>query len=95
MSDDNELRDIARKRLQARQGFKYYLFIWLGVSLIVTVVWWLSGAGYFWPGWVIAGMGIAAFFSGLNAYGPMQNVITESKIDDEVRRIKGGGTTPQ
>jgi hypothetical protein len=89
---DSELRDIARKRLQARQGFKYYLFIWLGVSIITTLVWWLSGAGYFWPGWVIGGMGIAAFFTGLNAYGPMQNAITESKIDDEVRKMKGGGT---
>lgn len=88
-TDDKEIRDIARKRLQARQGFHYYLFIWLGVSIIVTLVWLLSGGGYFWPGWVIGGMGIGAFFSGLNAYGPAQNLITESKVDAEVRKLKG------
>jgi hypothetical protein len=87
--DDEELRKVAHKRLQAKQGFIYFLFVWLGVSIIVTLVWLLSGGGYFWPGWVIGGMGIAAFFSGLNAYGPPSNVIPESKIDAEVRKLKG------
>ncbi len=89
MTDDSELRDIARKRLKAQQDFRNFVFVAIGVCLIVTLVWWLSGTGYFWPGWVFGAMGIALFFSGLNAYGPGSRMITESKVDAEVRRLKG------
>lgn len=90
MSDEANLRDIARKRLKARQDFRNFAFVALGVCLIVTIVWWLSGAGYFWPGWVFGAMAISLFFSGLNAYGPNSNIITEAKVDEEVRKMQGG-----
>jgi hypothetical protein len=35
-------------------------------------------------------MGVAAFFIGIDAYGPGRAVITEEAIDAEVRRITKG-----
>ena len=90
MSSD-DIRDQARKRLKAKAEFRNYLWIWLGVSLITTTVWAISNfGGYFWPGWVIGGMGIGAFFQALALYGPNRRGITESDIDAEVRRMTGG-----
>lgn len=73
-----------------------FLGIWLGVSLIVIAVWLLTDpGGYFWPIWPIGGMGIAAFFIGLDAFGPNRGVITEAAIDDEVSRITRGSREPR
>ena len=83
-----ELRNLARKRLKARRDFWNYCGVWLGVTIIVTAVWLLTDpGGYFWPIWPIGGMGIAAFFIGLDAFGPNRGIITEEAIDDEVAKI--------
>jgi hypothetical protein len=87
--NDDELRSIATKRLKARSDFYNYLLVWLGVTVIVTLVWALSGMGYFWPGWVIGGMGVAAIFQAIGVFGK-NGVITESAIDAEVERLKKG-----
>ena len=86
--NDDELRTIATKRLKAKNDFYNYLFVWLGVSILVTGVWALSGMGYFWPGWVIGGMGVAALFQAIGVFGT-RGVITDSAIDREVERLKG------
>jgi heme/copper-type cytochrome/quinol oxidase subunit 4 len=88
--DDAELRALATKRLKARSDFYHYLLVWLGVSVVLTVIWFLtSPGGYFWPAWAIAGMGIAAVFQAIAVFGGA-GVITDSKIDAEVERLKRG-----
>jgi hypothetical protein len=86
--NNEELRELAKKRLKAKSDFYNYLLVWLGVSLLVTVIWFISNpGGYFWPAWVIGGMGIAAFFQAVAVYGPARGIITEQAIDAEVNRI--------
>ena len=92
-SSTDDLRKLAKKRLKAKQDFKQFLGIWLGVSLLLLAIWALTSYStgkllYFWPVWPIGGMGVAAFFMGLEAYGPGQRGITESDIDAEVERIR-------
>jgi len=89
----DDLRKLAKKRLKAKQDFKQFLGIWLGVSVLLIAIWAFTSFNYgsplyFWPIWPIAGMGVAAFFMGLEAYGPGQRGITESDIDAEVERIR-------
>ncbi len=87
--DDEELRAIATKRIKARSDFYHYLLVWLGVSIVLTVIWALTNpGGYFWPAWAIAGMGIAAVFQAIGVFGPAAGVIPQSKIDAEVERLK-------
>ena len=90
---DDDLRKIAKKRLKAQADFKQFLGIWLGVSLLLIAIWAVTSFTtgyviYFWPAWPIGGMGVAAFFIGLDAYGPGQRGITESDIDREVERLR-------
>lgn len=92
-SSTDDLRKLAKKRLKAQADFKQFLGIWLGVSLLLVAIWAFTSFStgktlYFWPAWPIGGMGVAAFFIGLDAYGPGQRGITESDIDAEVERLQ-------
>jgi hypothetical protein len=93
MSEDQEIRDFARKRLKKQQEFKQYLGVWVGVSILVSGIWYLTSPNsYFWPIWVMFGMGVGALFAGIDAYGPgTKKVITESDVDAEVERLKRKG----
>ena len=93
MSEDQDLRDFARKRLKKQQEFKQYLGVWVGVSILVSGIWFLTSPdGFFWPMWVIFGMGVGALFSGIDAYGPGQKkLITEADVDAEVERLRRKG----
>ena len=88
--DDDELRALATKRLKAKSDFYQYLLVWLGVSVLVTVIWAVTNfGGYFWPGWVIGGMGVGALFQAISVFGPPRGVVTEDAISAEVNRLKG------
>lgn len=85
---DDDLRAVARKKLKKKADFKSYLFVWGAVSALLTVIWFfVSPEAPFWPGFAIAGMGLAAVFVWWDAYGP-SDTITEAAIDAEVKRMK-------
>ena len=87
-SSTDDLRALATKRLKKKADFKSFLVVWLFVSAVVTVIWFFATPGIlFWPGFVIAGMGLAAVFIWWDAYGPNTG-ITEADIDAEVERMK-------
>lgn len=89
---EEELRIAARKRLEKKSAFWKYLGVAVAVSLLLIAIWAFSGyREYFWPAWPILGLGVAAVFSGIDAYGPGRGYITEDKIDAEVRKMTGGG----
>ena len=90
---DQAIRDYAKKSLKKKADFKQYLWVYLGVSLLTSAIWFLTTPeDYFWPVWVMFGMGIGAFFAGLDAYGGFRSKpITEVDIDAEVERLKRKG----
>src|ERR1700735_2981379 len=49
MTDQNDKREAAIKRVKAKRGFRIHLAIYLVVNALLLVVWALSGARYFWP----------------------------------------------
>jgi len=88
--ETSDIRTLARRRLLAQAEFKNYLLVYAGVTIVVVAVWFLTNpSAYFWPAWVIFGMGIGAAFKALDAYGPRGRAVNESAIDDEVRRFEG------
>lgn len=84
----SEAREAAIKRIQAKRSFWRLLGVFVVVALILTGIWAMSGGGYFWPMWAIFGMGIAAAFSALSAFGPGKQPPSEQQIDDEMRRMQ-------
>ncbi len=86
---DSEIRAFALRQIKKKQGFRTYLYVYAAVTLIVVGVWFFTSPGsYFWPQWAIFGMGIAAVFIGLDAYGIFgPKPISEADIDAEVERL--------
>ena len=81
---DETRRQEAIKRLKAKQDFRNHVAIYLMVNTMLVVIWALSGAGYFWPIWPIAGWGVGLAFNAYAVY--FQKPITEDQIRTEMRR---------
>lgn len=81
---ETDARQRAINRLKAKQGFKALAGTAVLVLVLCTVIWALSGQGYFWPIWVVFGFGIALVASGWKLYGPGRKGITEEDIEREM-----------
>ena len=90
ITNDEEPRKYALKSLKKKEDFRQYMIVYAAVTAITVVVWYLATPDeFFWPGWVIFGMGIGAFFAGLDAWGKLGGKpITAADIDAEVERLK-------
>jgi len=91
MLTDEELREQAVKRIEARRGFLVHLGIYLIVNAILAVTWLMSGGGYYWPMWTAFGWGIGVLFHGFAVF-VSQREPTEARIEREVAKM--GGHTP-
>jgi len=90
---NDELRNFAEKQLKKKQDFRTYMWVYAAVVALTSGVWFItSPSAPYWPVWVILGMGIAAIFVGLDAYGRLGGKpITEDQIDAEVERLRRKG----
>jgi hypothetical protein len=80
----NSARTEARKRLEARRDFGSHVVAYFVVNAFLIVTWALTGAGYFWPAWVIGGWGIGVVLHAWDAF--LRRPITDADIDAELRR---------
>ena len=89
MSNDNQLRAAAVKRIKDKRNAISTVGIFVIVSILLTAIWALSGGGYFWPAWAMFGMGIAALFILWGTFCPQSRQPSEQEISDEMRRMRG------
>jgi uncharacterized membrane protein len=61
---------VATQRSKNRRDFAAMLTSAAAVTALTVIVWALTGAGSFWPIWVIFGLGIAVAVSAWRASGP-------------------------
>jgi fatty acid desaturase len=81
--EDQERRDAAIKRIKDKRDFKTHVVTYVLVNLFLVGVWAVSGSGYFWPGWVMAGWGIGLVLHGWQTYRG-DRPITEEDIQREM-----------
>ena len=60
-------RERVRAQLEAQRKFRADVFAYLVVNLLLIGAWLVTGAGYFWPGWVLAGWGALLLLDGWDA----------------------------
>jgi hypothetical protein len=80
-----QARELAIQRLKLKQDFKGMLAGGIFAILVCVVIWLLGDGGYFWPVWVILGIGIAVVVQAWKAYGP-SNRITEADVQREMEK---------
>jgi hypothetical protein len=86
---ESELRKLAILRLKKRRDFAAHLMIYLAVNAALVVIWALTGAGYFWPIFVIIGGGIGLGANAWDVYG--RKPISEDEIRRETDRLRSEG----
>ena len=86
MATDEELREQAIRAIKKKRDFKAHLVAYAIINAFLVAVWYMTGAGYFWPGWVIGGWGIGLAFNAWDAYGRHSGAISEAEIQREIEK---------
>lgn len=74
----------ARKRVERKRKFAGDVIAYVVVNAFLIGVWAVSGFGYFWPGWVLAGWGVLLVLDAWNVY--FRRPITDADIERELRQ---------
>jgi hypothetical protein len=77
-------REVARRRVQARRDFGSHLLAYVVVNVSLVAVWAFTGAGYFWPAWVICLWGVGLVLHAWDVF--MRRPVTEGDVDAELSR---------
>jgi hypothetical protein len=78
--NDVQLHAIARKRVE----FRAHLLVYCVTNAAFWVIWLLTGRGYIWPVWPMAGWGIGVIFHYLFEYRPSRFLSEE----EEYKKLK-------
>jgi hypothetical protein len=85
---ERDLRLRAVKRLEDRRGLTAHVLAYLLVNLLLVVVWYSTGASFFWPVFPIFGWGIGLAFHAWDVLWPSAS---ESRIQEEMERLRRRG----
>ncbi|HLK13993.1 MAG TPA: 2TM domain-containing protein [Fimbriimonadaceae bacterium] len=62
LSQSRNTADLADRFRQRQRGrFIQGVLSYIGVNAFLIGVWWMTGHGYFWPGWALVGMALGSF----------------------------------
>jgi 2TM domain len=77
-----EEREWARKRIERKRKLRGDLVAYVVVNSFLVVAWAITGAGYFWPAWFLAGWGVLLLLDLWSFY--FGKPLTEADIDREL-----------
>lgn len=77
---DTQLHEIARKRVE----FRVHLVVYCVINAVLWIIWFVTGGGYVWPVWPMAGWGIGVVFHYLFEYRPSRFLSEE----EEYKKLK-------
>ena len=79
-------REEAVQRLKSKRDFRMHVLMYVLVNALLIVIWAVSGAGFFWPLFVLGGWGIGVAANAWEVYG--RGPITEEEIRREQERLR-------
>lgn len=86
-ASEEELRELARRRVENRQGFIIHGILFLAVNAALFGIWKATGAHYPWFLWPLFGWGIGIVGHALSlAFGP-GSWSEQRALDRELRRL--------
>ena len=80
LPNDAQLRELAHKRVE----FRIHLIVYCVTNAALWIIWLVTGKGYMWPVWPLAGWGIGLVFHYLFEYRPSSFLSEE----EEYRKLK-------
>jgi len=91
LNDDDQHSEAwreARSRVTVRRDFSSHLVVYMVVNGFLILVWALTGAGYFWPAWILGGWGIGLVLHAWDAF--FRRPVTDADVEAELRRHQSG-----
>jgi hypothetical protein len=79
--NDEQLRQLARKRVE----FRTHLIVYLVINTALWVIWFLTGQGYIWPIWPLVGWGVGVLFQYLFDYRASR-ILSEEKEYNKLKK---------
>ena len=74
----------ARQRVTMRRDFGSHTVAFLVVNIALVSIWAVTGAGYFWPAWVLGLWGVGLALHAWEAF--VRRPVTDADVEAEVRR---------
>jgi hypothetical protein len=81
----------AEDEVRKRRDFTAHAITYVLVNAALVAIWAITGAGYFWPAWVLLGWGVGLALNAWDVF--FRRPITESEIEREVARVQGVDAT--
>lgn len=72
----------ARARVLRKRKFRGDVLAYVVINAFIVGIWALTGFGYFWPVWILAGWGVLLVLDGWDAY--FRRDVTEEDIQREM-----------
>jgi hypothetical protein len=85
--EEEQLRDLAIRRIRRRLDFKAHLFAFVVVNGFIVAIWALTGSGFFWPIFPMLGWGIGVAFNAWDVY--VRAEPTEEQVICEMEELRG------
>jgi hypothetical protein len=79
-----DAREAARRRVQAKRDFGSHLVAYIVVNAFLVGLWAITGAGYFWPAWVLACWGAGLVLHAWDVY--WRRPVSDADVNEELRR---------
>jgi hypothetical protein len=90
MADNQQdLREIALKRLKKRRDFRTHVVVYVLVNAFLWGIWAVTGVGFPWPVFVTGGWGIGLLMDARETY--WDRPPTEHEVQTEIERLKRQG----
>jgi Na+(H+)/acetate symporter ActP len=86
---EEEIYQLARKRVEEKKGFLVHLIVYAVVNAILVLIWLGTGAGFPWFVFPLGGWGIGILFHFLGVFVFSQQTGWEKKaVEKEAERIR-------
>jgi hypothetical protein len=87
---DAQLHELARKRVD----FRRHLLVFFIINGVFWLIWYVTGGGYPWPVWPMAGWGIGVIFHYLFDYRSSRLLSEEEEYNRLKRGLSQHGQAP-
>ena len=87
MATEEARREQAIKNLKRKRKLVSHMVSFLVVNIIMVAIWYATGGGYFWPGWVMLATGVALVFDVWNTYKRSSGEMSEDAIRREMDKL--------
>ena len=82
--DTSTAYDRARARVEKKRKLRGDWVTYVVINAFLVGIWAVSGAGYFWPGWVLAGWGSGLILKSWDVF--YRGEVTEEDVQREMRK---------